>query len=212
MLCIASAALVVGGSVALLADRREKHLRFYPIHHNIQASMFYVGEAASADNGYIANNDSAWDGTWVEGYGGIDDPHRRDGWLPAAFTPRENPFYVALPYNDFSDAGERKPSAKYIYWADVAASGHSLVKNRWVEVCSQGTCAYGQWEDAGPFGEDDVAYVFGTARPANTRGLRAGIDVSPAIDHYLQLQGAGIVSWRFIEEPPSGPWRAIITK
>jgi hypothetical protein len=184
----------------------------YPRHEKVVASMFYIGEPASADNGYIANSDSTWDERWEEQYGGIDDPNNRKGLLPAGFIPKENPFYVALPYNDLDEEGNRKPSAAVIYWRDQAKEGRSLVKDRWVEVCRGVVCAYGQVEDAGPFGEDDAAYVFGKAKPQNAQGLKAGIDVSPAIDQYLNLNGSGTVAWRFVDAPPAGPWDDTITK
>lgn len=95
----------------------------YPQHTNIMASMFYVGEPANEDNGYIQNRDSTWDEEWMEHYGGIDTPNARNGWRPAAFTPKENPFYVALPYNDLDDNGNRKPSAKKVYWFNQAKDG-----------------------------------------------------------------------------------------
>jgi hypothetical protein len=181
------------------------------VHHGITTSMFYIGEPASAENGYIANADSAWDEQWVEGYGGTDDPQHRRGWQPAGFTPKENPFYVALPYNDLDAAGNRKSSATTIYWYSQADSGQSLLKNRWLRICTDTACAYGQWEDVGPFGEDDISYVFGDARPTNTRGLGAGIDVSPAIDQYLRLHGSGTVAWQFVSTPPPGPWLDTVT-
>jgi len=183
----------------------------YPVHHGIIASMFYVGEKATADNGYIANIASTWDEAWAQHYGGVDTPDQREGWRPAAFLPKENPFYIALPYNDLNEDGTRKDSANKVYWHSESGSG-SWVKNRWVEVCKDDQCAYGQWEDAGPFGEDDVDYVFGSAKPSNTQGLKAGIDVSPAIDQYLDLKGSGVVTWRFVETPPPGPWREAVSR
>lgn len=185
--------------------------RQYPIHEGIVASTFYIGEPATPDNGYIANVASTWDEKWTQHYGGVDSPDRRNGWQPVAFRPKENPFYIALPYNDLDDNGNRKASAAQAYWHSESGSG-SWVKNRWVEVCKDSKCAYGQWEDAGPFGEDDASYVFGAAKPRNTTGLSAGIDVSPALDQYLSLNGSGVVSWRFIDNPPAGPWQDIITE
>jgi hypothetical protein len=175
--------------------------------------MFYVGEPASDQNGYIPNRASTWDEHWQEHYGGVDSPDRRSGWLPAGFTPKENPFYVALPYNDLDESGSRKASARQVYWSARAVPGKSLVKNTWIELCNGGKCAYGQWEDAGPYGEDDATYVFGAARPANKRDLKAGIDVSPAINDFLSTQGDAAVSWRFVTAAavPDGPWSRIIT-
>lgn len=183
--------------------------RVYPAHTNIVATMFYIGEPGSGENGFISNSASTWDVQWQDHYGGIDDPSRRNGWLPRDFTPKQNPFYVALPYSDLDDNKTRKASANTIYWSEPQTPGDSsLVKDRWIEICHNKKCAYGQWEDAGPFGEDDVLYVFGPAQPANDKGLRAGIDVSPAINDYLGLGGSARVDWRFIDAlaVPSGPW------
>jgi hypothetical protein len=74
--------------------------------------------------------------------------------------------------------------------------------------------AYGQWEDVGPFGEDDEVYVFGKKNPKSQKNDNAGIDLSPAISDYLGLNGKEKVSWQFIEEEavPKGPWKEIITK
>ncbi len=185
--------------------------RTYPLHTDIIASMFYVGESGSSENGFIPNRASTWDEQWQAHYGGVDDPERRSGWLPESFRPLQNPFYIALPYNDLDDNGVRKPSAHSIYWSAPQTPGdESLVKGRWVEVCRERQCAYGQWQDAGPFGEDDVAYVFGLARPTNDQGLGAGIDVSPAINDYLNLNGDARVTWRFIDatDIPPGSWKS----
>jgi hypothetical protein len=60
---------------------------------------------------------------------------------------------------------------------------------------------------------DDIHYVFGTARPQNPINNNAGLDVSPAVRDYLQLNGIDTVHWQFVpfEEVPEGPWKAIIT-
>jgi len=67
-----------------------------------------------------------------------------------------------------------------------------------------------QWEDVGPFGEDDADYVFGGAAPAEPR---SGLDLSPAAAAALGLAGRGRVSWRFVPEGqvPDGPWTRIET-
>jgi hypothetical protein len=152
---------------------------------------------------------------WMEDYGGIDDPDRRDGYRPLDFRPRENPFYAALPYNDFDESGERKEGIEtYIPWATgEEPEGVSVCKNRWIAVTKDGKTAYAQWEDAGPFGEDDVDYVFGDARPKNRRNRHAGIDLSPAVRDYLGLEDIDKVDWRFVEESevPDGPWKRRVT-
>lgn len=143
----------------------------------------------------------------------MDDPNDRCGYNPCAFTPKENPFYVALPFNDYDENGNPKsPSVlRKIPWYTGQPDGKtSLLKNRWVEVTNGKKSAYLQWEDVGPFGEDDVDYVFGTARPHERR---AGIDLSPAAADYLSIDGEGLVSWQFVDrtQVPPGPWKQIIT-
>lgn len=177
------------------------------------ATIFWVGEGETDDNGYISNAQSAWDTRWMEHFGGVDDPDNRCGYLPCAFTPKENPFYVALPYSDLEDDGRRKTNSSVVPWND-ATSRTSVLKNRWIEVRHLGVTCYGQWQDVGPFEEDDHAYVFGNAEsPKNQFGEKAGIDLSPALAECLKIDGSDEVSWRHIElaNVPAGPWRDNIT-
>lgn len=199
----------------------------YPWKRDIIASVFWVGEASDADNGYIPNDASAWDGEWMRHYGGVDDPSNRNGWLPRGFIPRENPFYAALPYNDFDANGNRKENSSRVFWAKEKGTWYtdeSMLKNRWIQVrvrggaFSQGKSVYVQWEDVGPEKHDDVMYVFGSARPDNTFNLGAGIDISPAARDYLSMGESETVEsetvdWRFEKEEdvPPGPWRTIVT-
>ncbi|MFH1506395.1 MAG: hypothetical protein ABIE94_05415 [archaeon] len=188
----------------------------YPIHTDITVTFFWVGEEATRDNDYIQNRESAWDERWLEHYGGVDDPDTRDGYYPRGFTPEENPFYFALPYNDFDENSERKPGAmETIYWAEEQnwTESESMCKNRWIKITKGDKSAYAQWEDVGPFGEDDADYVFGSAQPKNRVNRNAGLDVSPAVRDYLNLEDIDTVSWRFIdfEDVPDGPWKDIIT-
>ena len=76
----------------------------YILHKNITATTFWVGEDAnSSTNGNISNIPSAWDENWTINFGGVDEPNSRNGYCPANFIPKENPFYFALPYNDFDE-------------------------------------------------------------------------------------------------------------
>lgn len=188
----------------------------YPIHENITATTFWVGESASFSNSFIPNSKSAWDENWQVHYGGVDDPGNRNGFHPANFTPLENPFYLALPYNDFDSNGDRKKDvAKIIYWANQNTwnESQSMLKNQWVKISANGKETYAQWEDVGPFGEDDSDYVFGSSLPKNQGNNNAGIDLSPAVRDYLGLNGESKVDWQFIKEAdvPEGPWKNIIT-
>lgn len=182
------------------------------------ATVFWVGEPSDADNNFIPNTMSAWDEEWQAHYGGVDDPDSRCGSRPCAFMPKENPFYVALPYNDFDDDGNRRNDAAQIPWYEGNAlslhDDHSLVKNHWVAVRYKEKICYGQWEDSGPYEYDDVAYVFGkSATPKNTFDTGAGIDLSPAMRDCLKGGDVTSVEWQFVdtENVPEGAWTKVIT-
>ena len=190
---------------------------YYPIHNNITTTYFWIGEPADSDNGYIPNSASAWDINWQSHYGGVDDPNNRSGYFPARFTPKENPFYFALPYDDFDNNGNRRPSAyDMIYWAKSKSwsAYESMCKNQWIEIIKGKKSVYAQWEDCGPFFYDDSNYVFGTSLPMNQYlNNSSGLDVSPAVKDYLGLTGLDTVSWHFVnpENVPIGPWKLIVT-
>lgn len=208
--------LAVVAALAGLTASRPTSTDDYPLRLNVTATVFWVGEQAGPDNGGIANDASAWDGKWREHFGGVDDPARRTagGKWPAGFTPKENPYYFALPYSEFTDAGVVKANVAQVPWYDRATPprhGASILKNRWIEVVHGEKTAYAQWQDVGPFETDDVAYVFGDAPP--TYG-KAGLDLSPATAAALGVDGRGQVSWRFVEaaDVPDGPWTEIVTR
>lgn len=186
----------------------------YPLHTGIKTTYFWAGEAASADNDFIQNVSSAWQSNWAAYFGGEDDPHNRCGYNPCGFTPKENPFYFALPFGDFTETGQA-PGVNKVHWYNTAAQsrlngGHSILKNRWIQVNLGAKTVYAQWQDVGPFYSDDSAYVFGTAAPKSTR---AGLDVSPAVRDYLGMGGSATTSWRFVTdaEVPAGPWKTTVT-
>jgi uncharacterized protein (TIGR01370 family) len=194
--------------------------RLYPLHTNISTTYFWVGEPSDADNHFIPNDASAWDDLWKQHFGGVDDPNARDPlhpYWPAAFMPKENPFYFALPFNDFDKHGnQRENLAQIVPWARGVTYGplESALKNHWVKITFAGKTCYAQWEDVGPFGENDSKYVFGTSRPKNKANQNAGLDVSPAVKDYLGLTGLNPTDWRFFfseETVPAGPWSEIIT-
>ena len=191
----------------------------YTLHENITATLFWVGEDESPDNHQITNIESAWDDTWLKHYGGIDTPERTT--LFPTFTPKENPFYFALPYSDFDDNGNRREDAlKVIPWASEKTwtEEESMVKNRWIKIEANGKTAYAQWEDAGPFEYDDIDYVFGTAAPKNRDNNHAGLDLSPAVWIYLgydtrNMDNQAKMNWQFVEQKdvPNGPWMEVVT-
>jgi hypothetical protein len=159
------------------------------LRRGILATTFWVGEQG--------NQASAWDPQWVKSFGGVDDPDKRNGFLPAGFEPRQNPFYCALPCNDVAG----KPGAK------------SAFKDCWVEVRANGKSCLCQWEDVGPWYADDARYVFEGARPKAEAEGKAGIDLSPAVRDYLKLSGKDLVDWCFVSaaKVPAGPWKQVIT-
>lgn len=221
VLVAASAYIVVetsgGESYKNAAERENESIptdaENYPMHENIITTVFWVGEAGDVTtNDNIHNKSSVWVEDWDKAFGGIDDPNDRCGYKPCGFEPKENPFYFALPFNDYDENGLKPISElNVIPWFDgQLKDGESVIKNRWIKITYQGKVVYAQWEDAGPFGEDDADYVFGDDRPSEPR---AGLDVSPAVADFLRLDGRGNTSWQFIEEidVPDGPWREIIT-
>ena len=176
-------------------------------------TVFWVGEGATAENGYIDNFGSYWDASWVKHFGGVDSPANRRGFLPAGFTPKQNPFYVALPFAEIDHDGNLKETAKQI--PGYGTAREPLTKNRWVEIRYKGKACYAQWQDVGPHEEDDFDWVFGTAtKPKNKYGLKAGLDISPAAAQFLGIEDSARTEWRFVDaaDVPDGPWKAIVTR
>lgn len=184
----------------------------YPWRKDITATIFWIGERPTARNP-TPNHKSSWDTKWQINYGGYDnpDPRARANFTPKGFTPKLNPFYIALPYNDCLDHRRHKPEASRIVpWIRRYGlkPGQSGCRGRWVQIVYNGKSCYAQWEDCGPFLTDDWQYVFEGARPKNPHNNRAGIDLSPAIRDYLGLKSGAKVHWRFMEfaKVPRGPW------
>lgn len=183
----------------------------YPWRNQIVTTTFWVGESTTKRNP-VPNRSSCWDPLWARNYGGTDDPEpsHRSHYIPAKFTPKQNPFYCALPYND-TEHGQTKPEAsKVIPWfkKSFRQSGHSVLKDRWIAIRFKGKVAYAQWEDAGPFRTDNWQYVFGNERPKPNLNKGAGLDVSPAVRDYLGMNDTDVTDWRFVDfsEVPNGPW------
>lgn len=178
---------------------------------NVVATVFWVGEPPSQHNP-TTNEKSAWDPNWVESYGGYDSPQLRSHFRPQSFSPQESPFYVALPYNDLNPNGSHKLEAQDVipwFWNHYRGNGISVCKGRWVAIHTRGRICYAQWQDVGPFETDHWQYVFGDAEPKNNINQSAGIDISPAVRDYLNIQSGTKVEWKFIEDHqvPNGPWR-----
>lgn len=213
---------------------RSGGMRAYPWHHDIVATTFWIGEVfeAGPDGSQVI---STYDDRWMEHYGGCDGvvsngvcqtEHRSaaNGYFPTRMVPKENPFYVDLPYDDVNDPIAAAERADVIPWATdrenaaiLADPDRSLMKDRWVEIRHEGRVCYGQVEDAGPGEYHDAAYVFGSARPMNSRFGGAGMDVSPALNGCLRFSepdgDSDRVSWRFVDAAavPDGPWLTVVT-
>jgi hypothetical protein len=177
--------------------------------YKIATTIFWVGEQPT-DGNPVSNVESAWDRDWVTHYGGEDAPTDRIKFRPGGFAPKQNPFYVALPYNDVEDEHTRSEAVKVIPWFNntFVREGQSVCKDHWVAIRHGKRTCYAQWEDVGPFQVDHWEYVFGSERPRPNRNHNAGLDVSPAVRDYLGLSGIDICDWKFVNayEVPNGPW------
>lgn len=209
-----------------------------PWHTSIPVTTFWVGEVLDPQASDGSQRISTYDSRWLTSYGGCDgvvtqagsceteQRHPEDGWWPTQMMPRENPFYLDLPYDDVNDPTGFARRCEVVPWADEVGHprctdrDHSYLKNRWVEVRGpSGRTCFGQVQDAGPAVYDDARYVFGEddARPASPEYAGAGMDVSPALNGCLglsELDGEGdLVDWRFVEAGavPEGPWRELVT-
>ena len=237
--------------------------RVYPLHTNIVATTFWVGEifqATVSDGSQVCSTyDKQWAFHWSGGvnagttpanatacpgsiYGGCDgsiaggrcatEPRTAaNDYFPSQGSPKENPFYLDLPYDDVNDATAFAARCSTIPWAsDSGWAGHcadhsfSYMKNRWVKIIGpNGHACYCQNEDAGPSHDNlyhDAAYVFGSndAQPVQGQFNNAGMDVSPALNGCLgfkELDGqSDKVSWQFVDDAgvPDGPWKKIVTQ
>ncbi|MFF2653486.1 hypothetical protein [Streptomyces sp. NPDC058045] len=154
-----------------------------------------------------------------------------DFFPSSGITPRENPFYLDLPYDDLNDPIGFAKRCETIPWANDPGytgrcddRGFSYMKNRWVAITGpNGRTCYGQIEDAGPSHDGlyhDAGYVLGDedARPAQKAFNNAGMDVSPALNGCLGFSERNgqedRVTWRFVDDAnvPDGPWLRVVTR
>ena len=135
---------------------------------------------------------------------------RTSDYIPAKFTPGQNPFYVACRTTTWNMARIRPKSSQVIPWfaKNYAGPRKSVCKGRWLAIRFGNKICYAQWEDAGPFRTDHWQYVFGNERPKPNLNQGAGLDVSPAVRDYLGMNGMDVTDWKFVDfdEVPSGPW------
>jgi hypothetical protein len=186
-----------------------------PSHKSIVTTVFWVGEMAKPRSGWSDNLDSAWDRRWKENFGGLDSPINRRGFFPARFQPKQNPFYVALPFNDINHP-------EYVDVCPIlqsfklrkASRTSSVCKNRWIEISYNGRSCFAQWQDVGPVFTDDYDYVFRGETPRAHEREMAGLDVSPAVRDFLHLRTTCRTNWRFVDDAdvPSGPWKTVVTR
>jgi hypothetical protein len=184
----------------------------YPWKTGIVTTVFWIGESPAGRN-FTPNRSSSWDAHWAQNYGGFDtpDPAARRDFIPVKFTPRQNPFYVALPYNDVTHGTTKPEARRVIPWFKEAfeKEGQSVCRDRWVAIRNRsGRVVYAQWSDCGPFRTDHWEYVFGNEKPRPNLNKGAGLDVSPAVRDYLGIDSTDVTDWKFVDarEVPSGPW------
>jgi hypothetical protein len=193
-------------------DQPSDQAERYPWKKNIVTTTFWIGEKPTPNNP-VPNHKSSWDAQWAENYGGTDTPDRNSRtqeFIPADFIPRQNPFYVALPYNDVTSKGHKPEAHQVIPWfsKEYSGPGKSVCKGRWIAIRKGDRVCYAQWEDAGPFRTDNWEYVFGPERPLPNLNKGAGLDVSPAVRDFLGLDDTDATDWKFVDfdEIPGGPW------
>lgn len=183
----------------------------YSWKYGIVTTTFWIGENPTPNNP-VPNHASSWDRQWIRNYGGYDNPNPayRRGFIPVNFVPRQNPFYIALPYNDINRSGTKPEVSRVIPWyrTSFERSGKTICKGRWLAIRKGNKVCYAQWEDCGPFRTDHWEYVFGNERPRRNLNQGAGLDVSPAVRDYLGMQSSDVTDWKFVEfeEVPKGPW------
>jgi len=183
----------------------------YPWKKEIVTTTFWVGETPTKNNP-VPNDTSSWDPEWATHYGGTDDPDttRRAEYIPVNFVPQQNPFYVALPYNDVNKKGHKPEAAQVIPWFRSAyqGPGRTVCKGRWLAIRFKNRVCYAQWEDCDPFRTDHWQYVFGNERPKPNLNKGAGLDVSPAVRDFLGMNDTDVTDWKFVDfdEVPTGPW------
>jgi hypothetical protein len=180
---------------------------FYPWKTGIITTMFWIGEGSTPLSS-TTNVQSSWDEDWMPNNHGSDSPYNRNGYASGSHASTLNPFYVALPFNDlaFPDkAREWLPRGWYRRPKD--GKQVSACKDRWVEIKNrQGDVCYAQWEDVGPLRYDHAEYVFGDERPIGMGDDHAGLDVSPAVADYLNINDRNrLTSWRFVDDEDVRP-------
>ena len=145
-------------------------------------------------------------------YGGYDDPNpsRRQNYVPVKFTPRQNPFYCALPYNDKAREGHRPEAPKVSSLVQGGLPGSRCFR-------LQGSMG------RDPQRQPDRLCPVGRCRAISNRSLgirlrqrAAKTDLQPRCRarcftrraRLSWLQDTDVTDWKFVEfsEVPPGPW------
>ncbi|MDQ1573958.1 MAG: hypothetical protein QOH44_1517, partial [Actinomycetota bacterium] len=100
----------------------------YPWHTNIVSTTFWVGEIFDPNASDGSQVISTYDAHWYANYGGCDgvvangdcSTERRtaqNGYFPLRMTPKQNPFYLDLPFDDINDPAAFARRGQVIPWA-----------------------------------------------------------------------------------------------
>lgn len=173
----------------------------------VMTTQFFIGEPGSGGS-------TAWDVSAVKSMGGVDYPLKQRN-----FTPKQNTFYIALPYSDIDSLGRPRPQRPPFGQEQIPK-----VKNLWVAIKYKNNICYAQWVDCGPVDKahpecDDYDYVFGSSNPQHHGNI--GLDISPDVSKCLGMrdpknQVHGHLNdntyWQFVafDLVPPGPWKKVI--
>ena len=87
------------GEGELKREANEVPKERYPVHEDIIATIFYIGEKGNDSNGGISNEQLAWDSDPVARFGAIDDPNNPPE------TVNHTRYYAALPVHEYTSEG-----------------------------------------------------------------------------------------------------------
>ena len=129
---LAGLVLLANGLVACAAETAPSpaaHVSSgYPWHTDIVATTFWVGEVFDANASDGSQVISTYDSKWWEHYGGcdgvvVDEECRTEarsadnGYFPRHMTPRQNPFYLDLPFDDINNSTAFAQRSSVVPWA-----------------------------------------------------------------------------------------------
>lgn len=212
----------------IVEKKRDKY-EFSTDWRECNATYFWVNEPPSEDNKHIGSADTAYVKNWYIEYGGPEDPTEKreasNDYKPKAFDPKENHFFVAIPYIDLEN-GTKKEEAEAFPWFKKLKKEDSIIKNVWVEIEYGNKTCYAQVVDVGPIGVDRFRFVL-TGKDEVEWEI-PGINLSLAVRDFLDYESGKKLKWRFcvskeeLEKKdfdrvaegkgiPDGPWKIKIT-